>query len=46
MILKGGYNYLNEFSFSNPIYNVIMIVFYIVVFNLISMKRMKGDINA
>lgn len=46
MILKGGYNYLNEFSFSNPIYNVIMIVFYIVVFNLISIKRMKGDINA
>ena len=46
MILKGGYNYLNEFSFSNPIYNVIMIVFYIIVFNLISMKRMKGDINA
>lgn len=46
MILKGGYNYLNKFSFSNPIYNVIMIVFYIVVFNLISMKRMKGDINA
>lgn len=46
MILKGGYNYLNELSFSNPIYNVIMIVFYIVVFNLISMKRMKGDINA
>lgn len=46
MILKGGYNYLNEFSFSNPIYNVIMIVFYIVVFNLISMKSMKGDINA
>ena len=44
--LKGGYNYLNEFSFSNPIYNVIMIVFYIIVFNLISMKRMKGDINA
>lgn len=46
MILKGGYNYLNKFSFLNPIYNVIMIVFYIVVFNLISMKRMKGDINA
>lgn len=46
MILKGGYNYLNKFSFSNPIYNVIMIVFYIIVFNLISMKRMKGDINA
>lgn len=46
MILKGGYNYLNKFSFSNPIFNVIMIVFYIVVFNLISMKRMKGDINA
>lgn len=46
MILKGGYNYLNEFSFSNPIFNVIMIVFYIIVFNLISMKRMKGDINA
>ncbi|MDU7891293.1 MAG: hypothetical protein E7J49_08820 [Finegoldia magna] len=46
MILKGGYNYLNEFSFSNPILNVIMIVFYIIVFNLISMKRMKGDINA
>lgn len=46
MILKGGYNYLNEFSFSNPIYNVVMIVFYIIVFNLISMKRMKGDINA
>ena len=46
MILKGGYNYLNKFSFSNPIYNVIMIVFYIVVFNVISMKRMKGDINA
>ena len=46
MILKGGYNYLNEFSFSNPIYNVIMIVFYIILFNLISMKRMKGDINA
>ena len=46
MILKGGYNYLNKFSFSNPIYIVIMIVFYIVVFNLISMKRMKGDINA
>lgn len=46
MILKGGYNYLNEFSFSNPIYNVIMIVFYIILFNLISMKKMKGDINA
>ena len=46
MILKGGYNYLNEFSFSNPIFNVIMIVFYIIVFNLISRKRMKGDINA
>lgn len=46
MILKGGYNYLNEFSFSHPIFNVIMIVFYIIVFNLISMKRMKGDINA
>lgn len=46
MILKGGYNYLNKFSFSNPIYNVIMIVFYIILFNLISMKRMKGDINA
>lgn len=46
MILKGGYNYLNEFSFSNPIYNVIMIVFYIIVFNLISMKRINGDINA
>lgn len=46
MILKGGYNYLNEFSLSNPIFNVIMIVFYIIVFNLISMKRMKGDINA
>ncbi len=46
MILKGGYNYLNSSGYSNPIFNVISILFYIVLFNVISRRKMKGDINA